>query len=156
MPEKWTKRSRPPPSGVMNPKPFSSENHLTVPVPTEPSLAASAPLSAPHSSTGRCVRSQTEQTLYTQPPGTQPARPHAAWRCLRGQLGSRRRDLLAVARRRVPGQPQRVAGVTRDHVDVEVEDGLPGRLPARVEQVHAVRVQTLVHARGHQLGGART
>src|SRR5690242_6267034 len=65
---------------------------------------------APHSSTGRCVRSQTEQTLYTQPPGTQPARPHAAWRCLRGQLGGRRRDLVAVARRRVPGQPQRVAG----------------------------------------------
>src|SRR5262245_31931013 len=39
------------------------------------------------SSTGRCVRSQTEQTLYTQPPGAQPARPVGAWRCLRGQLG---------------------------------------------------------------------
>src|SRR5262245_2147750 len=32
-PEKWTKRSRPPSSGVMKPKPFSSLNHLTVPVP---------------------------------------------------------------------------------------------------------------------------
>src|SRR5215470_9813131 len=30
--------------------------------------------SAPRSSTGRCVRSQTEQTLYTQPQGTQPVR----------------------------------------------------------------------------------
>src|SRR5581483_9200545 len=32
MPEKWTKRSRPPSSGVMKPKPLSSLNHLTVPV----------------------------------------------------------------------------------------------------------------------------
>src|SRR5437667_1291306 len=30
--EKWAKRSSPPPSGVMNPKPFASLNHLTVPV----------------------------------------------------------------------------------------------------------------------------
>src|SRR3954452_23222181 len=28
----WTKRSLPPSSGVMKPKPFSSLNHLTVPV----------------------------------------------------------------------------------------------------------------------------
>src|SRR3954469_568512 len=32
MPEKWTKRSRSPSSGVMKPKPFSSLNHFTVPV----------------------------------------------------------------------------------------------------------------------------
>src|SRR3954452_18532152 len=32
MPVWWTKRSLPDSSGVMNPKPFSSENHLTVPV----------------------------------------------------------------------------------------------------------------------------
>src|SRR5450755_670008 len=32
MPLKWTNRSRPPSSGVMNPKPLSSLNHLTVPV----------------------------------------------------------------------------------------------------------------------------
>src|SRR6478735_11566952 len=30
--EKWANRSSPPPSGVMNPKPFASLNHLTVPV----------------------------------------------------------------------------------------------------------------------------
>src|SRR5215213_3111834 len=29
---KWTKRSFPPSSGVMNPKPLSALNHLTVPV----------------------------------------------------------------------------------------------------------------------------
>src|SRR5215208_5777348 len=32
MPEKWTKASFPPSSGVMNPKPFSSLNHFTTPV----------------------------------------------------------------------------------------------------------------------------
>src|SRR5579875_1132425 len=32
MPVKWTNRSRPPSSGVMNPKPLSSLNHFTVPV----------------------------------------------------------------------------------------------------------------------------
>src|SRR3989337_2401954 len=30
--EKWAKRSSPPPSGVMKPKPFASLNHFTVPV----------------------------------------------------------------------------------------------------------------------------
>src|SRR5437879_2675351 len=30
--EKWANRSSPPPSGVMNPKPFASLNHFTVPV----------------------------------------------------------------------------------------------------------------------------
>src|SRR3954447_5788742 len=34
MPEKCTNASLPPSSGVMNPKPFSSENHLTTPVAT--------------------------------------------------------------------------------------------------------------------------
>src|SRR5579884_359451 len=32
MPLKWTNRSRPPSSGVMNPNPLSSLNHFTVPV----------------------------------------------------------------------------------------------------------------------------
>src|ERR671916_1319992 len=32
IPEKWTNASLPPSSGVMNPKPFSSLNHLTTPV----------------------------------------------------------------------------------------------------------------------------
>src|SRR5262247_1223606 len=32
MAEKWAKRSLPPSSGVMNPKPFASLNHFTLPV----------------------------------------------------------------------------------------------------------------------------
>src|SRR5215210_7512446 len=42
MPEKWTNRSRPPSSGVMKPKPLSSENHLTVP----DAITSSSPLLA--------------------------------------------------------------------------------------------------------------
>ena len=33
IPEKWTNASFPPSSGVMNPKPFSSLNHFTTPLP---------------------------------------------------------------------------------------------------------------------------
>ena len=38
-----------------------------------------------------------------------------------------RGDLVGVAGPGHPRQPQRVVGVARDHVQVEVEDGLPGR-----------------------------
>src|SRR3954470_7359544 len=73
MPEKCTNRSRPPSSGVMKPKPFSSENHLTVPVPTENPTCRSARLAhAVQISTGRCARSQQAQTLYTDVPSPQP------------------------------------------------------------------------------------
>src|SRR4051794_13871590 len=78
-----------------------------------------------------------------------------AWRSLRAQLARGRRDLLAVAGSGLPGQPQRVAVVAGDHVQVEVEDRLPGLLPARVDDVHAGRLQALTHARGHDLGRPR-
>ena len=71
---------------------------------------------------------------------TGPAlRRHGAHRscCRRG------RDLVGVARRRRPRQPQRIAVVARDHVDVEVEDRLPGGRAARVEQVDAVGTEAL-------------
>src|SRR4051812_35771042 len=74
-----------------------------------------------------------------------------AWRSLRAELARGRRDLVAVARSGLPGQPQRVALVARDHVQVEVQDGLPRLLAARVEQVHAVGVQALRDPRGHDL-----
>src|ERR671915_1094809 len=40
IPEKWTNASFPPSSGVMNPKPFSSLNHLTTPVAIQHLLTA--------------------------------------------------------------------------------------------------------------------
>src|SRR3954452_16845395 len=40
IPEKWTKASFPPSSGVMKPKPFSSLNHLTTPVAIQHLLTA--------------------------------------------------------------------------------------------------------------------
>src|SRR3954447_3327046 len=54
IPEKWTKRSRPPPSGVIKPKPFSSENHLTVPVPTDDPTSTTR-RTPPHSFDRPCV-----------------------------------------------------------------------------------------------------
>src|ERR671924_665898 len=105
MPVKCTKRSRPPSSGVMNPKPLSSLNHLTVPVPTdEPHLLPPRPVGA-----GPDGENVSGLTHRLQPES-------------RGQLSRSGRDLVAVARTGHPGQPQRVAVVARDHVHVEVED----------------------------------
>ena len=47
-------------------------------------------------------------------------------------------DLLRISRRGDPWQPQRIAVVARNDVDVEVKDRLPGRRAAGVDQVHAV------------------
>src|SRR5450759_2072382 len=64
-------------------------------------------------------------------------------------------DLLRIARRRDPGKAQRVVLVARNHVDVEVEDALPGHLPAGVHEIHPVGSQTLVGASCEPLGGDR-
>src|SRR4051794_7329641 len=64
------------------------------------------------------------------------------WRSLGAELARRGRDLVTVPRRGLPGQPQRVAVIARDHVQVEVEDGLPGLRPAGIEQVHAHRPES--------------
>src|SRR4051794_12352077 len=123
MPEKWTKRSRPPSSGVMKPKPLSSENHLTVPVLTDDAFPLDRPSAGPvgENVSAYCGRAQ----------GPSSGRRSAAQRLRRGG------DLVPVARPRRPGQAERVAGVARDHVQVEVEDRLPRRAPARVQEVDA-------------------
>src|SRR3954447_21136755 len=128
MPEKWTKRSRPPPSGVMNPKPFSSENHLTVPVPTDDPTCCSARGSR---------RTLFDRSVRPVPTGADAIAPAASrasaidenpvWRCLSGERARGRGDLVAVPGRGMPRQLQRIAAVARDDVQVEVEDGLPGR-----------------------------
>ena len=51
-----------------------------------------------------------------------------------------------------PGQSHRVVGVARDHVQVEVEHGLPGDRAARVDQVDAVGAERLGHALRQPLG----
>src|SRR4051794_41970048 len=75
MPEKWTKRSRPPSSGVMKPKPFSSENHLTVPVLTdEPHLLLAR--RAPILSTGPVPSGPNEaDAIWSAPTGARAALP---------------------------------------------------------------------------------
>ena len=59
-----------------------------------------------------------------------------------------------VAAARDPRQLQRVVLVARDHVEVEVEDRLPGGRPAGVEDVEAVGLERLVHPRA-PAGGRR-
>ena len=51
----------------------------------------------------------------------------------------------------IHGQLQRVAGVARDDVHVEVEDGLPGGPPAGLQDVHAVGAEAVGDAAGHRL-----
>ena len=54
-----------------------------------------------------------------------------------------------------PGQLQRVVVVAGDHVEVEVEDRLPGGGAAGVEDVEAVGLERLLHPRGEAAGGER-
>src|SRR4029078_12787985 len=70
MPEKWTKASFPPSSGVMKPKPFSSLNHLTTPVAIQHLLTAGPmrevvlPGTAfPHASTAAPMRPGTNRFI---------------------------------------------------------------------------------------------
>src|SRR5688500_16662420 len=116
MPEKWTKRSRPPSSGVMKPKPLSSENHLTVP---------DAMPALPHSD-GAPGAPSDDRPLSTGPDADKPipnefARASAVRIGLARasgpcQLGGGGGDLVAVAGLGRPRQAQRVRGVARDHV----------------------------------------
>src|SRR5579875_2067395 len=61
----WTNRSRPPPSGVMKPNPFSSLNHFTVPV----GIPSCVPplLCLPRGGTAQGTRSRTVSTAYLLP-----------------------------------------------------------------------------------------
>src|SRR5215204_7070987 len=157
MPEKWTNKSRPPSSGVMKPKPLSSENHLTVP---EAMLNCPSPLpmvlSEPPVTTGRIRPVPTLTNLFR----TRRKAQGTVGIGRSSDLGLRevvrgRGDLLAIAGRRSPRQPQGIAGVARDHVQVEVEHRLPRRAAARVEHVDAVRAEPLAHERSQLLGGRR-
>src|SRR3954453_1360711 len=139
MPEKWTKRSRPPPSGVMNPKPFSSENHLTVPVLTDDPTCCSGAAFAGRDHFDRPVRPVPTDADAIQTTGLHATRIRLWGGSGRGGgLASRRGDLLAIPRRGVPRELQRVPAVARDDVQMEEEDGLPGCRAAGVEEVHAV------------------
>ena len=65
--------------------------------------------------------------------------------------GAGRGDVVHVARRRRPGQPQRVARVARDDVHVEMKHRLPGGRPVGLQEVDAVGTQLLHGARGDPL-----
>src|SRR5688572_28820111 len=68
---------------------------------------------------------------------------------LRRDLG----QLALLGLARLAGQPQRVVVVARNHVHVQVEDGLPRDRLAGVEQVDAVAVEPVAHAEQQPLRG---
>src|SRR5215218_10745594 len=153
MPEKWTNKSRPPSSGVMKPKPLSSENHLTVPeaMLMLPFPTSDGALGAPVT-TGRIRPVPTLTNLFR----TRRKAQGTVGIGRSSDLGLRevvrgRGDLLAIAGRRSPRQSQGIAGVARDHVQVEVEHRLPRRAAARVEHVDAVRAEPLADERSELL-----
>ena len=67
---------------------------------------------------------------------------------LRGHLG----ELALLRLARHARQLERVVLPARDHVDVEVEHGLPGGGLAAVEEVHALGAELVAHAGGQPLG----
>src|SRR5581483_9550518 len=155
MPEKWTKRSRPPSSGVMKPKPLSSLNHLTVPVAMyfplllsgrqvpRPRILNATTVSGP--AVAWAFPTQSLAIVYRWPP--RRGRPQRSAQRLR-----RLCDLLGIAGLRNPGQLQRVLLVARNHVHVKVKNGLPGRPAVRVQKVHAVGAEALHDSPGDGLG----
>src|SRR5215218_5424369 len=91
---------------------------------------------------------------------TTPTFPRRSSRALRSatQLLRDGRQLLVVGLLRARRELERVVLVAGDHMDVEVEDRLPGGGPERVQQVHAVGAEPLSHARSEApgcRGGAR-
>src|SRR5215218_11436805 len=115
MPLKWTNRSRPPSSGVMKPNPLSSLNHLTVPVPTGRTPLDLRPTHCPPHDVRERIRSPSHKARADFARSESVAR----------ELARRGGDLVAIARRGLPRQAQRVARVARDDVQVEVEHRLP-------------------------------
>src|SRR5918999_4296256 len=69
------------------------------------------------------------------------------------QLAGRLGQLVLFDVHRAAGQPERIVVVARDHVQVEVEDRLPGRLLAGVQDVDPVAAERVPHALGQPLGG---
>src|ERR1700722_11440143 len=63
MAEKWTKTSWPPSSGLMNPKPLSALNHLTVPCATRISPCLQ---SKPRTARGPAVNPRARHEAHTQ------------------------------------------------------------------------------------------
>src|SRR3954470_5685454 len=105
MPVKWTNKSRPPSSGVMKPKPLSSENHLTVPVPTD------TPRLLPRRGPEPRAALNDDRLLPALTWRTYPGYDSACKRYLTRELLRHRGDLVTVPRRRHPREPQGVGVV---------------------------------------------
>src|SRR4051812_3681761 len=71
---------------------------------------------------------------------------NVARRALPGELVRGLGDLIRIAGSGMPRQPERVRLVARNDVHVEMEDGLPRRRAARVDEVDAVRGEAVLDA----------
>ena len=81
------------------------------------------------------------------------SRPEVRYSLAAPQFLRRALDLLIVSRSRNPGQLQRIIAVAGDHVHVEVENALPRRGAAGVEEVHALCSEPLDRQPGQPPGG---
>src|SRR2546421_652562 len=95
------------------------------------------PESAP-ANTGRTVAISGLPGEQVRTPRWGRAVPHAGTSASAAQLVRDALELVRVGLLRARRQLERIVVVARDHVDVEVEDGLPGGRPGRVDQVDPV------------------
>src|SRR5690242_12109530 len=84
------------------------------------------------------------QTYHHTPPESQ---------CSGADFGGHFRELFGVRRLRTGGKLEGVVLVAGDHVNVEVEDRLPGGRLAGIEQVHTVAAEPVAHLLGQVLRG---
>src|SRR4051795_9907578 len=141
-------------SGVLSSNTWTS----TPPVKTSPSARTTSARSiSPSSSSSPWMRSLIIRSSNRLSGGefsaripTSPSR--SSLTVLATQLLRDLLDLVRVALLGAHRQLQRVVLVARDHVDVEVEDRLPGGALGRVEQVDAVRLEAVAGADGQTLG----
>src|SRR4051794_15641015 len=141
-------------SGVLSSKTCTS----TPPVKTSPSARTTSARSISPSSSSRLwtrsliIRSSNRFRggAFSARIPTSPSR--SSLTVLATQLLRDLLDLVRVALLRADRQLERVVLVARNHVDVEVEDRLPGRALGRVEEVDAVGIERVAHLERQPLG----
>src|SRR5581483_757229 len=130
---------------------------------SEPSTSSMQETSAPQASSPNRFRGGFERTITATFPSRSSriggpfvirrVAPRLRLRSTLAQSGGDLRDLVGVALLRNPGKLERIVLVARHHVDVEVEDRLPGRGAAGVDQVDPVRLERLLHPACQPLRG---
>src|SRR4051794_15458314 len=114
---------------------------------SEPSTSSMQSTRAPHASSPNRLSGGLESTIdATLPSRSSRIGVVVVSTILTSQFGGRGRDLIGIPGRGNPGQLQRIILVSGHDVDVEMEDRLPGRRPAGVDQVDPIGAEGLLHA----------